>query len=55
MLYNYCSLFVVLMAIVLLISMLGVIILTSGLDQPSIREGFFQDMEFLNKSLNITV
>lgn len=55
MLYNYCNLFVVLMAIVLLISMLAVIILTSGLDRHSTREGFFQHMESLNKSLNITV
>lgn len=55
MLYNYCNLFVIMMSVVLLISMMGVIIITSGLDKRSAKESFLHDLESFSKNLNITI
>jgi len=55
MLYNYCGFLIIIVSFILLISMVGVILLTSGFDSTSARMSYIQNKELLDKSINLTL
>lgn len=55
MLYNYCGFLVIIVSLILLISMIGVIVLTSGFDSSRDKDSFLHNIELLDKSINITI